>query len=431
MKAAFVSLGCAKNLVDSEFILGFLQKAGITIVNDPKKADVIFVNTCAFIEPAREETRETIAEMHSYGKKIVMLGCYAQRYRDKIKQEMPYVDKVISLDEYQDLAGIMKDFFRDDSLSFVNLDYKNRILTGSPFSPYVKISEGCDNRCAYCAIPAIRGPFRSRPEKEIIDECKLLIKNGAKEITLIGQDTTKYGTDLGIGITLAGLMREIAAINDIFLVRVLYLYPDEVTDELIDTMVSNPKIAPYFDLPIQHISSPVLKRMNRRGDEADIRFLLDKIRKKAKDAIIRTTLIVGFPGETDADFSLLAEFVRDFGFDRMGTFMYSKEEGTKAFNMEGTVLPDVIQKRYDDIMRIQRRISRKQNQKQVGLIHKTLVENYDPETGFYYGRSYAFAPDDVDGYIVFQSQKSLDMGAITDVLIKECIGYDLIGDDIG
>ncbi|HOP56781.1 MAG TPA: 30S ribosomal protein S12 methylthiotransferase RimO [Bacillota bacterium] len=431
MKAAFISLGCAKNLVDSEFILGFLEKSGIAIVNDPEKADVIFVNTCAFIEPAREETRETIAEMHAYGKKIVMLGCYAKRYRDRIQKEMPYVNKVVSLDEYPDLAQIMKDFFKDDSLSFAKLDYHNRMLTGNPYSSYVKISEGCDNRCAYCAIPMIRGQFRSRPYKEIIDECRLLIKNGAKEITLIGQDTTKYGTDLNDNVTLASLMKEIAAIENVFLVRVLYLYPDEVTDELIEAMVSNEKIAPYFDLPIQHISTPLLKLMNRRGDENDIRALLKKIKDKKSDAIIRTTLIVGFPGETDADYSKLADFVFESGFDRLGAFMYSKEEGTKAFSMENMVLPEVMQNRYDNIMRIQRRVSRKQNQKQVGLIHKTLVENYDPETGFYYGRSYAFAPDDVDGYIVFKSKRELKMGEVVDVLIKECIGYDLIGDEIG
>ncbi len=428
MNVGLISLGCAKNLVDSEFILGILQTAGCQIVSDPDEADAIIINTCGFIESAKQETIETIREMKEYGKKLIVCGCYAQRYKEKLMVEMPFIDRIITLQEYPKIHLILSNLFRDSDLKFQPLRYEYRMLTGSVFSPYVKISEGCDNRCTYCAIPLIRGDFRSRNYQEIIDECKKLAKAGAKEINLIGQDTTKYGMDLHEGKLLEDLIREITDIPGVFLVRVLYLYPDEITDSLLEEIRNNPKVAKYFDIPIQHISSPILRRMNRRGDEAFLSTLLLKIRKMIPEAIFRTTLIVGFPGETEQDFEKLVEFVREFQFDRLGAFAYSKEDDTRAFAFPDQVEAEVKQKRLDTIMKVQSKAAWKKNRGQIGKTHMVLVEAYDEESKFYYGRSYAFAPDDIDGYIVFQSLMPLNIGDVTNVLIKDSIRYDLIGD---
>ncbi len=428
MKVGLISLGCAKNLVDSEFILGVLKTAGCIIVSDPAEADAIIINTCGFIEAAKQETIETIREMKEYGKKLIVCGCYAQRYKDKLLVEMPFIDKIITLQEYPKIHLILADLFRDSDLKFQPLRYESRMLTGSPFSPYVKISEGCDNRCTYCAIPLIRGKFRSRNYQEIIEECKKLVKDGAKEINLIGQDTSKFGKDIFEAKLLAELIREISEIPGIFLVRVLYLYPDEITDALLEEIKNNPKVAKYFDIPIQHICTPILKRMNRRGDEAFLIALLSKIRKMIPDAIFRTTLIVGFPGETEQDFEKLVEFIKEFQFDRLGAFAYSKEDDTIAYDFSDQVQEEIKQKRLDSIMKVQSKIAWRKNREQIGKSHLVLVEAYDEESKFYYGRSYAFAPDDIDGYIVFQSVMPLNIGDITYVLIKDSIRYDLIGD---
>ncbi len=428
MNVGLISLGCAKNLVDSEFILGILKTAGCQIVSDPDEADAIIINTCGFIEAAKQETIETIREMKEYGKKLVVCGCYAQRYKDKLMVEMPFIDRIITLQEYPKIHLILSDLFHDPDLKFQPLRYESRILTGSVYSPYVKISEGCDNRCTYCAIPLIRGKFRSRNYQEIIDECKKLVQDGAKEINLIGQDTSKYGTDLPEGKLLEDLIREITVIPGVFLVRVLYLYPDEITDPLLDEIRNNPKVAKYFDIPIQHICTPILKRMNRRGDEAFLSALLLKIRNMIPEAIFRTTLIVGFPGETEQDFEKLVELIKGFQFDRLGAFSYSKEDDTLAYDFPDQVQEEVKQKRLDTIMKVQSKIAWKKNREQISKTHLVLVEAYDEESKFYYGRSYAFAPDDIDGYIVFQSVVPLSIGDVTYVLIKDSIRYDLIGD---
>lgn len=432
MKAGLISLGCAKNLVDSEMILGVLTEAGIEIVSDPQDADVIIVNTCGFIESAKEEALETIREMLGYHKKLLVCGCYAQRYTKELAREIPEIDRIVSLRDYPNFGKILYEMFGDNTLKFGELRFENRLLATSRFSPYVKISDGCNNRCAYCAIPLIRGSFRSRLLDDILREAEILVKNGAKELNVISQDTTRYGTDLtpDRSSLLPDLLVKLSEIKGVEIVRVLYLYPDEITDRLLETMMNTPKIARYFDIPIQHVSEPLLKKMNRRGNEELLTGLLDKIKRMMPDAIIRTTLIVGFPGETEADFVQLKNFIQEYPFDRMGVFAYSREEDTASYDLPDQIEEDVKQKRLDEIMKIQKHIAGKQNKKQVGKVHRTLIENYDSRSKFYYGRSYAFAPDDVDGYIVFQSVKKHKIGDTIDVRITSTFAYDLIGDAI-
>lgn len=432
IKVGLISLGCAKNLVDSELILGVLKDANIEIVTDPQEADAIIINTCGFIESARQETVETILEMNDYGKKLIVAGCYAERYREKLEKEMPFVDKIITLKDYPKIHVILQEVLGTKELKLKPMNYDTRILTTSHVTPYVKISEGCNNRCAFCAIPLIRGNFRSRKMEDIVNECRQLVKNGAKEINLISQDTSRYGSDLHPEkkSMLVKLLDEISKIEGLHMIRVLYLYPDEITDEFIDYIKHHPIVAPYFDIPIQHISTNVLKKMLRRKDEAFHKELLYKIRREIPHAIFRTTLITGFPFETEEDHQLLLEFISEFEFDRLGVFKYSKEEDTKAYTYDHEVDEETKEKRYEDIMRLQKKIARKKNKEQIGRVHQTIIEAYDPQSKFYYGRSYAFAPDDVDGYIVFQSKNKLNVGEIVEVLIKNSLGYDLIGDKV-
>ena len=432
MKIGFISLGCAKNLVDSEMILSVLENAGCEIIQDPSEADAIFVNTCGFIEPAKKEAVETIEEMHTYGKKLIVVGCYAERYKEQLLKDMPYIDRVITLGDYPKIHLILNEMFNKDGLKFLPLKYENRLLATSEFSPYVKIGEGCNNNCTYCAIPLIRGEFRSRPLEEVVNECKKLIAQGAKELNLISQDTTRFGRDLNPEkkSLLPDLLKEISLIPGIRMIRFLYLYPDEITDELLIEVKNNPLVVPYFDIPIQHISSKVLKAMNRRGDEKFLKELFAKIKTLIPEAIIRTTYIVGFPGESEEDFLKLYQFTEEMEFDRLGVFTYSKEEDTAAYDFLDVIPENIKQERLDKIMKLQKKISRKNNKAFAGSIHKTLVENYDPETKFYYGRSYAFAPDDIDGMIVFQSNKLLEIGDFVNVKISSSYGYDLIGDYI-
>ncbi|MBI9009846.1 MAG: 30S ribosomal protein S12 methylthiotransferase RimO [Tenericutes bacterium] len=432
MNIGFISLGCAKNLVDSEMMLKILETAGCKIVSDPNDADAIIINTCGFIEPAKQEAIDTIKEMKTYGKKLIVTGCYAYRYKAKLLKEMPFIDRVITLADYPKIHLILEEVFKDYHLKFQPLKYENRLLTGSVFTPYVKISEGCNNNCTYCAIPLIRGKFRSRAFEDIVLECKKLVANGAIELNLISQDTTRYGSDLnkeGKSL-LPELLRELSKIENVKMLRILYLYPDEITDELIQEVKTNDLVANYFDIPIQHISSKVLKRMNRRGDEAFLRGLLNKIKTEIPDSIIRTTYIVGFPGETEEDFELLYNFTEEFEFDRLGVFAYSKEEDTASYDFVEQLDEETKTERLDKIMKLQKKISRKRNRALKNTIHNTIVESYDPDSKFYYGRSYAFAPDDIDGMIVFQSKKELLMGEMVKVLIKSTFEYDLIGDAI-
>ena len=432
IKVGLISLGCAKNLVDSEMILGMAQNGGLEIVQSPEEADLIIVNTCGFIEEAKKESISTIKEMHGYHKKLIVAGCYAERYKTKLEQEMPFIDRVVTLKDYPHFGDIIKNVMHDDSLKFGHMDYQNRVLATSNVSPYLKISDGCDNRCTYCAIPLIRGGFKSRPIDEVVREAQMLVENGAKEINIISQDTTRFGSDYTKNrqSLLPELIRRISQIEGVLIVRVLYLYPDEITMELLEEIKSNLKVARYFDIPIQHISSSILKRMNRRGNKEELLQLFKKIRTMMPDAVLRTTLIVGFPGETDEEFEELKQFVTDQEFDRLGVFSYSKEEDTPAYNFSDQLPEDLKNNRLDQIMKIQKKIASKKNKGQIGKVHHTIIEAYDETSHFYYGRSYAFAPDDIDGYIVFQSKKHHNIGDDVMVKISSNYGYDLIGDTI-
>lgn len=432
MKIGLISLGCAKNLVDSEMMLGLVQKAGIEIVQNPEDADLIIINTCGFIEPAKQESIQTINEMHGYNKKLIVAGCYAERYKTKLEREMPFIDKVVTLKDYPHLGDIIKNVMYDDSLKFGHMDYQNRFLATSNVTPYLKLSDGCDNNCTFCAIPLIRGRFHSRAFEAVVKEAELLVKNGAKELNLISQDTTRFGSDYTVGKVnlLPELLQRLSKIPGIVMIRILYLYPDEITDELLVEMKINPLVAKYFDIPIQHVSDSVLRRMNRRSRKEDIIRLFNQIRTMMPEAILRTTLIVGFPGETETDFEELKSFVQTFEFERLGVFAYSKEEDTPAYRLPDQLPEEIKNARLDQIMNIQKKIASKKNKKQIGTLHHTIIEAYDEESHFYYGRSYAFAPDDVDGYIVFQSLKELSVGDDIDVKITAHYGYDLIGDAV-
>lgn len=430
VNVGMISLGCAKNQVDSELILGVLKDAGMNIVADPETADAIIVNTCGFIEPAKQETLDTIREMKTYGKKLIVCGCYAQRYETELREQVGGIDAVIPLKDYPRIDKILSETFLDKSLKFGPLSFHNRVLTTSKVSPYVKLSEGCDNRCTFCAIPLIRGRFHSRPYEDVLQECAELVRAGAKELNLISQDTTKYGTDLTMDkrSLLPKLLQDIVRLDGLTWVRILYLYPDEITDELLDVMASEPKIAKYFDVPIQHVSKHMLRRMARRGDRAFLESLFAKIRGKMPSATLRTTVIVGFPGETEADFEELKQFVETVRFDRLGAFAYSRETDTPAYDFPDQIDEDVKAKRLDLILSKQQKIGRAKAKEQIGTVHQTIVEQYDAKSKFHYGRSEAFAPDDLDGFVVFQSSHRHPAGSVVDVIIKSAIGADLIGD---
>jgi len=432
MKIGMISLGCAKNLVDSEMMLGVALKGGLEIVQNPEDADVIIINTCGFIEDAKKESIQTIKEMQGYHKKLIVAGCYAERYKAKLQREMPFIDRIVTLKDYPHFGDILQNVIHDNSLKFGPLDYQNRLLATSHVTPYLKLSDGCDNRCTYCAIPLIRGKFRSRSFDDVVSEAELLVHNGAKELNLISQDTTRFGSDLSANkeSLLPQLIRRLSLIPGLIMIRILYLYPDEITDELLEEIQKNPLVAKYFDVPIQHVSSSVLKRMNRRSNQEDLVRLFTKIKTMMPEAILRTTLIVGFPGETEADFELLKSFIQTTQFDRLGVFAYSKEEDTPAYDFIDQIEENLKQKRLEEIMMIQKKVASKKNKLQVNKIHHTIIEAYDETSKFYYGRSFAFAPDDIDGYIVFQSPKKLAIGDDVDVKITSTFGYDLIGDAI-
>lgn len=431
----FISLGCSKNLVDSELIMGMLKKNRIEIIKDLKKADVIIINTCGFIESAKEEAINTILECASKKKEnanIIVCGCLSQRYKEDLKKELPEVSEFIKIDEYDKIGEILRPYF-DVPLSYNSLNYHNRFIQTMDHFSYVKISEGCNNRCTYCAIPLIRGNFRSRDKKEILDEVNTLVKNDVKEIVLISQDLTRYGTDF-VGenkSSLSELLQEIAKIEGLFKVRLLYLYPDEITDALLYTIKNNEKkIIPYFDIPIQHASDKILKKMNRRGSQAFLRELFTKIRNLIPGAILRTTLIVGFPQESNEDFEILKKFIQEIEFNHLGCFAYSREEDTESFKMRGQIREKVKIKRVNEIMEIQKWISLKQNRKQIDKITYAIIEGYNNEYQKYIGRNDYFAPDDIDGYILVDSNKDLLIGDLVFVKIKDCDFYDLVGEQI-
>ncbi|MBR5289197.1 MAG: 30S ribosomal protein S12 methylthiotransferase RimO [Clostridia bacterium] len=429
-----ISLGCSKNRVDSEQALGFLKERGYQIVADPAKAEVIIVNTCGFIQPAKEEAISTIFEMAEYKQTgkcrlLIATGCFAQRYPEAIEQEMPEVDAIMGVNEYDKLDQAIAEAMGGKRPVYVDDDGRfrefGRVLTTPKYSAYIRIGEGCDNCCSYCAIPLIRGGYRSRPRTDIIAEVKKLAAEGVKEFILISQDTTRYGTDLGGESKLPELIEEIAAIPGVEWLRTLYCYPERVNDKLLDTIAKLPNVCKYLDLPMQHINQRVLDDMHRSDTTEHIREVCEKF--KARGMMLRTTLMVGFPGETDEEFAELMDFVKETRFGRMGAFTFSPEEGTVAELMDGQVEEEIKQARYDELMTAQHRISLELNRERVGTTCRVLVER--KRGNRYVGRSEFEAPE-TDGNIYFGSEEPIEIGSFVDVKITSAKAYDLMGERV-
>ena len=427
IKVGLISLGCSKNLVDSEMILGALANSKFEIVNTIEDSDVIIVNTCGFIESAKEESIQNILDVVKYGKKVVVTGCLVERYLDELKQSIPEVNLWIPIRDYAHFAEKIESLF-EEHIEVEELNPFVRMLSTPPFMAYLRISEGCNNCCAYCAIPLIRGHFRSRPFDDVVQEAKLLAKNGIKELVLISQDTTRYGSDFKEKTTIVDLLKELLKIKDLISFRLLYLYPDEITDELIDLIKDNPRIAPYFDIPFQHSSDTVLKGMLRRGTGETYQALIDKIRAKIPHAILRTTYIVGFPGETDDDFVNLVAFTKKNKFDHMGAFTYSREDDTKAYDYKDQISEALKKARLGKIMEVQKKISYQNNKARIGEVMEGIVVEYNATNKVYGLRSYWNAPDDIDGKISFVSNKEHKLGDIVKVKITNAYIYDLFGE---
>ena len=433
-----VSLGCAKNQVDGEVLMATLKNAGFLPVDDAALADIAIVNTCGFIESAKRESIEEILELAALKKegkikKLVITGCLSERYQKEMHQELPEADAVLGIGANGDIAPLLTKMMEENTYveSFPDKARMplcgDRELTTPSYFAYVKIAEGCDNRCSYCAIPLIRGGYRSRTMESIEAECKGLVANGAKELVLIAQDTSRYGIDLYGEYSLAKLMARLCRIDGLRWLRVLYCYPDSITDELLDTMAQEEKIVKYIDLPLQHASGPILKAMNRRGDRQSLTALMNKIRERVPGVVLRTTLITGFPGETEEDFTELAEFVKDVKFQRLGCFAYSQEEGTPAAELPGQLDEEVKAHRAELIMDRQMEIMERQGMELIGKTLEVLVEGYDRYAECWFGRSYRDAPD-VDGKIFFTTGgKRPRLGSFVQVRVEDCMDCDLTG----
>lgn len=427
-KVCLISLGCEKNLVDSEMILGLFKKQNVEIVQERSEANIIIVNTCGFITPAKEEAINTIMDCIDYkqnGAKVIVTGCLVERYENELKELIPEVDLFVPIRSYYKFGDLLKSILNDLRYSNQFLNMNDRLISTPNHLAYVKISEGCNNRCTYCAIPLIRGSFKSRNEEDIIQEITKLVNDGYKEICLISQDLTNYGSD--INTNLADLLKKIEKIPNIKWVRMLYLYPDEISDDLIMTVKNSKVILPYFDIPIQHASDKILDLMHRRGNSNYLNNLFKKIKDNIKDVVIRTTLIVGFPEENDNDFEILKDFIKNNEFNHLGTFTYSKEEDTVAFNMKHQVPDKKKKERYNEIMDIQRWISLKLNRKALNKVYDCIIESFDSATNKYYGRNFMFAPDDIDGEVIIDNDQDLKIGEIYKVEIYDVDFYDLFG----
>ena len=435
-KIGFVSLGCSKNLVDTEVMLHHLVEAGYEITPDETEADIVVINTCGFIGDAKEESIENILDIAWLKKNrslrgIIATGCMVERYRDEIQRELPEVDAFLGVGSLSHIAEAVEAVLRgepyahfgDKETSYLGGD---RVLTTPEHMAYLKIAEGCDNRCTYCAIPQIRGRFRSRPIEDIVAEAQGLAEIGVKELCLIAQDTTRYGLDLYGKYSLSDLIRSLTENTAIPWIRLLYCYPDKITDELIAELRDNPRLLPYMDIPIQHISDRVLRAMNRHGDGSTIRDAVARLRAAVPDITLRTTVIVGFPGESEEEFCELCEFVKEARFDRLGAFCYSPEEDTPAAELPDQLDEQEKQNRYDILMRTQLRIAEEKNREKIGSCRTVLCEGYDPVAEIHYGRSEADAPD-VDGKIYFSAKQRLTVGEFYSVKIEEVIDYDLKG----
>ena len=429
IKVGMISLGCAKNLVDSEMVLGMLKQSGFEICNTIEESDVIIINTCGFIESSKQESIENILDVVSYHKKTIVIGCLVQRYLEELKKSIPEVDAWVKIDSYKDLNKVIKEVMHSDDI--IEISPFNRMLSTPSFMAYLRISEGCNNCCTYCAIPLIRGRFRSRPFKDVLYEAKLLADSDIKELVLISQDTTRYGSDLEGDITIVTLLDEIVKMNAFKSIRLLYLYPDEISDELIEYISKHKDvIAPYFDIPFQHSSDPLLKRMNRRGTKKEYMDLIHRIREKIPNAILRTTYIVGFPGETLDDFNDLIDFTREVECDHMVAFKYSREDGTASYKFKNQVKDEEKARRYNSIMQIQKSISYHKNKEHINEVMHGFVIGFDPKANQYQLRSYWNAPDDIDGNIFFSSDKTHQIGDEVDVKIESVFVYDLYGKEV-
>ena len=450
MKVGFVSLGCSKNLVDTEIVIGHFKNNNYEIVNNPEKADIIVINTCGFIENAKEEAINTILEMSEYKKKkckyLIVIGCLVQRYYDELLKSLPEVDLFIKIDEYDKLwkkvenlinnnkveKSVTKPMKKVSEIKQLKLpdfnEFYNRVVTTGKNYAYLKIGEGCSNMCTYCAIPYIRGKFASRKMEEIIEEAKMLAQKGIKEIIVIAQDTTKYGTDIYGESKLAKLLENLAEIPEIRWIRFLYSYPEGITEELIQVVKNNEKICKYFDIPIQHISNKILKTMNRKTNKGQIQKLIEKIRTEIPDVVLRTSLIVGFPGETKEDFIELQEFVKETKFDKLGTFMYSKEDRTPAEKLPNQIHGNTKKSRYNKIMAIQQKISNEKLKNKIGQNVEVLIENISFDGKYLIGRTKQDVPEE-DGIIYIKNNHLENMlNTFTNAKIVDVKDYDLIGE---
>ncbi len=440
----FVSLGCDKNLVDSEKMLGLLQEEGYQIVEDENEADAIVVNTCCFIHDAKEESIETILEMARLKeegrlKVLLVTGCLAQRYSDEIEKEIPEIDAIVGTTGYSEIVSIMNGLFEKEDPEYIsycpNVDRlppslaNKRVVTTGNHTAYLKISEGCNKRCTYCIIPYIRGNYRSFPMEDLLEEAQILAQNGVKELILIAQETTVYGKDIYGRKALPELLRKLCSIEGLEWIRILYCYPEEITEELIQTIKEEPKICHYLDIPIQHSEDAILKRMGRRTSRAELVDLVNHLREEIPDITLRTTLITGFPGETDEDADRMYDFVDEMEFDRLGVFTYSPEEGTKAAEMPDQIEESVKEERRDRIMALQQEISAALADSHIGEEMQVMIEGYLFEEDIYIGRTYMDAPK-VDGNVFVKSEEEMISGDIVPVRITGANEYDLMGDVI-
>jgi len=426
-----ISLGCCKNLTDSENILGILKNMGVIFSNKISQCDLIIINTCGFIESAKQEAIDTINECIKKKKdnaKILVCGCFAQRYKERLIQLFGNeIDEIVAIKEYKTIHKVLESLLEIKvDKEFNNID--KLYLTNDYFS-YVKIAEGCRNNCSYCAIPLIRGTLVSFPKEDILKEVEIAIENGKEEIVLIAQDTTAYGYDFKENYKIHNLIEDVLKIDGVKNVRLLYLYPDEVSDELIDLFSKEKRLIPYFDLPLQHVNNRLLQDMNRRGSKEEIISLIKKIRSKVGNAIIRTTFIVGYPGETEEEFNELLTFIEDYPFDLLGAFTYSKEENTKAYDKE-QIDEEVKEKRLELLMNKQEKISLELNKKRFGNVYDVRVDLYNPLKRLYRGFSYMSAPDNIDGYVYFSSNERLKRGDVVKVKIIDATSHDLIGETL-
>ena len=437
VKVSMVSLGCPKNQVDAEMMLKTLADAGFEISTEESEADAIIINTCGFIEEAKQEAIENILEAAQYKKNgkckaLIVTGCLAERYKDDVTKEIPEADVCVGIGSNGNIAEIVKAALDKKAVNSygdkLSLDLNgDRILGGYSFSTYLKIGDGCDNCCTYCAIPQIRGRMRSRTIEDCVSEAKRLADRGVTELIVVAQDTTAYGTDIYGKPMLTELLKELVKIEKLHWIRTLYTYPERITDDLLELIAKEKKLCKYLDMPIQHVNGEILKKMNRKGDENSLRALIEKIRSKVPDITLRTTLITGFPGETEEQFTQLAQFVKDIKFDRLGCFPYSAEENTVAANMPDQIEEQTKVDRMESIMETQLAVNNEKNNEKIGKIFEVLIEGYDDYIRCYYGRSYADAPE-IDGKIFFISGRPLKIGDYEKVKINDTVEYDLLGE---